>query len=370
MIGKQGRAAIAATLLCTLLVPAVSSVAGPKSRLQQIEAERDALQNRIEAGEADARTLKGRIKALGEQLTEIQKEIVRLDERIAQVASEVRTAQAAVDATQESIDRIEAVATRQAVELYKAGATDAIEALLNSDSLTELDARAELLGAAAQENTSALVRYGRLRVEIKAQHRELFNKKEELSAELKSRSIAKAKMDKARSELNADLATLNDKLGSQRVREGNLQDASDRLRGNLEAIQARNQVEALGTSAQGFIWPLNGPITSPYGPRWGRMHEGIDIDGYTGQPIVASKGGTVVIAEYYGGYGYAVAIDHGGGIATFYAHNNELAVSPGQRVDRGDLIAYVGNTGNSYGDHLHFEVRVNGDPQDPMYYLP
>lgn len=370
MIGRQGRAAIVVTLLCTILLPAVASTAGPQSRLQEIEAERESLERKIDSGEADARTLKEKIRLAGEQLTEIQKEIVRLDERIAVVSSKVRTAQSAVDATQKAIDRIEGVAAKQAVALYKSGATDAIEALLNSDSLTELDARAELLGAAAQKNTSALIRYGRLQVEIRAQHRELFNTKEELAAELKSRSIAKAAMDKKQAELNADLAALNEKLGDQRARHGDLQDASDRLRGNLEAIQARNQVEALGTSAQGFIWPLNGPVTSEYGPRWGRMHEGIDIDGYTGQPIVASKGGTVVIAEYYGGYGYAVAIDHGGGVATFYAHNSELAVSPGQQVDRGDLIAYVGNTGNSYGDHLHFEVRVNGSPQDPMYYLP
>lgn len=370
MGSKQGRAAIAATLLCTLLIPAVGSPAGVRSRLQQIEAESRALEQKIDAGEVEAGTLKDRIKALNEDLVVLQIAIEKLDEDIAEVSAKVRTAQAAIDSTQAEIDRIETIATQQAVTLYKAGATDAIEALLESDSLAELDARAELLGAAAQENTGALVRYGRLQVEIRAQHLELFRVKEELTAQLKSRSAARAQVEEKRGELAANLAALNEKLGEQRVRHGNLQDASDRLKGNLEAIQARNQVEALGTSAQGFIWPLNGPITSPYGPRWGRMHEGIDIDGYTGQPIVASKGGTVVISEYYGGYGYAIAIDHGGGVATFYAHNSKLLVSAGQQVDRGDMIAYVGNTGNSYGDHLHFEVRVNGSPVDPMNYLP
>ena len=370
MSRKQGRAAIVATLLCTILIPAVSSTAGPNARLEQIEAKREALEAKIKAGEAKAGTLQDEIDSLNRNITDLQMAINRLDVRISEIQSRVRTAQARIDETQAEIDKIRKVATQQAVALYKAGSSDAIDALLNSQSLTELDARAELLGVAAQENTGALIRYGRLRVEVRAAHRELFNIQQELTAEMKSRAIAKAKLAKQKIDAATKLAALTADLGAQRDREGDLQDQSDRLRGNLEAIHARNQVEALGTSAQGFIWPLNGPVTSPYGPRWGRMHEGIDIDGYTGQPIVAAKGGKVVIAEYYGGYGYAVAIDHGGGVATFYAHNSRLAVSPGEDVDQGELIAYVGNTGNSYGDHLHFEVRVNGSPQDPMNYLP
>lgn len=370
MIGKQGRAAIAATLLCTILIPAAASTAGGNSRLEQIETERAALEQKIEAGEAEAGDLKSRIDDLNEDLTALQIEMHRLDTKIEDVAAEVRTAQAAIDATQAQIDKIEGIATRQAVELYKAGATDAIEALLNSDSLTELDARAELLGAAAQQNTGALIRYGRLQVGIKAQHRELFNIEEELSAQLKSRAMAKAKLDQKRSELAKNLTALNNNLNARREKEGDLMDESDRIRGNLAAIAARHAVMARGTSAQGYIWPLNGAITSPYGPRWGRMHTGIDIDGYTGQPIVASKEGTVVLAEYYSGYGNAVVIDHGGGYATLYGHMSRFATHNGAHVEQGEIIGYVGCTGSCTGDHLHFEVRINGDPVDPMPYLP
>ncbi|MEA2452188.1 MAG: hypothetical protein QOG04_898 [Actinomycetota bacterium] len=370
MIGRQGRAAIAATILCTLLLPAISSTAGVQSRLEQIEAERNALEVKIAAGEAEAGTLKHHINDLNEQLTTLQIEMHRLDRKIDEISAQVRTAQAAIDATQSEIDKIEDVATRQAVELYKSGATDAIEALLNSDSLTELDARAELLGAAAQENTGALVRYGRLRVEIRSKHRELFNIEEELTAQMKSRAMAKAKLDQKRGELRANLDALNMSLNAKRDKEGNLLDESDRIRGNLLAIQARHAVMARGVSAEGYIWPLNGAINSPYGPRWGRMHTGIDIDGYTGQPIVASKDGVVVLAEYYSGYGNAVVIDHGGGYATLYGHMSRFAVRSGESVEQGEIIGYVGCTGSCTGDHLHFEVRINGDPVDPMPYLP
>jgi murein DD-endopeptidase MepM/ murein hydrolase activator NlpD len=129
-------------------------------------------------------------------------------------------------------------------------------------------------------------------------------------------------------------------------------------------------VATLGESAQGFIWPLNGPVTSPYGERWGSMHTGIDIDGYSGQPIVASKAGQVIMSSSYSGYGNTVIVDHGGGYATLYAHMSGFATSSGKYVEQGKVVGYVGCTGSCTGDHLHFEVRINGNPVDPMKYLP
>jgi murein DD-endopeptidase MepM/ murein hydrolase activator NlpD len=370
MSRRQGRAAIAATLLCTLLIPAVGSSAGLSSRLEQYEAERAAWETKVEALEGDASDLIGRIDGLDQQMRVLQIEINRLAADIATITAKVRTQQAAIDETQVEIDKIEDVATAQAVALYKAGATDAIEALLDSSSLAELDARAELLSEAAQQNTGSLIRFGRLQVEIKAERRALFNRKQELLAQQKNRAMASAQLHKKRAESNRLLVAVNERLGVARNKEGNLQDGIDRLRGDWAAIQARNQVEALGTSAQGLIWPINGSVTSPYGYRWGRMHTGIDIDGYSGQPIVASKEGVVVLASYYSGYGLTVIIDHGGGVATLYAHQSRTNVSNGESVEQGDVIGYVGCTGSCTGDHLHFEVRVNGEPTDPMNYLP
>ena len=369
MSRKQGRAAIVATLLCTILIPAVGSVAAP-SRLEKIQAEREALEAKIEAGEEKAGTLQEEIGDLDRNITELQIAINRLDSRITEIEARVRTAQARIDETQAEIDKIKKVATEQAVALYKAGSTDAIDALLDSESLAELDARAELLGVAAQENTGALIRYGRLRVEVRAAHRDLFNIQQELTAEMKSRAMAKARLAKDKARLNANLAVLNERQDNRRNREGDLQDAADRITGDIAAIAARNAVEKLGTSSTGFIWPLNGNVTSPFGYRWGRQHTGIDIDGYTGQPLVAVKEGRVILASYYGGYGLTVLIDHGGGYVTLYAHQSSLNVSAGDSVEQGDVIGYVGCTGSCTGDHTHFEVRVNSEPRDPMLYLP
>jgi murein DD-endopeptidase MepM/ murein hydrolase activator NlpD len=123
-------------------------------------------------------------------------------------------------------------------------------------------------------------------------------------------------------------------------------------------------------STTGLIWPVNGPITSPFGPRWGGFHPGIDIGVPTGTPIQAAAAGTVIWCGWQSGYGNLVVIDHHNGIATAYAHQSRIAVSCNQDVAQGQLIGYVGCTGFCTGPHLHFEVRVNGAPVDPLGYLP
>jgi murein DD-endopeptidase MepM/ murein hydrolase activator NlpD len=122
-------------------------------------------------------------------------------------------------------------------------------------------------------------------------------------------------------------------------------------------------------SAAGFIWPVHGVLTSGFGWRWGRMHEGIDLAVASGTPVVAAASGTVIVAGWMGGYGNLVVIDHGNGLATAYGHNTSVTVGYGQTVAQGQLIAYSGSTGHSTGPHVHFEVRVNGSPVDPLGYL-
>jgi len=129
------------------------------------------------------------------------------------------------------------------------------------------------------------------------------------------------------------------------------------------------------TNSGAMIWPITGPITSEFGwrnhPIFGgqRFHSGIDIGGDYGMPIHAAQGGIVSHAGWIDGYGNTVMIEHGGGIVTLYGHNESLAVSVGQQVGQGEVIAYCGSTGNSTGPHCHFEVRMNGEPVSPFNYL-
>lgn len=124
-----------------------------------------------------------------------------------------------------------------------------------------------------------------------------------------------------------------------------------------------------GQLQQAFDWPARARISSRFGIRWGKMHNGIDIAVVTGTPIKAAADGKVIYSGTNGGYGIMVIVDHGKGVETRYAHHSRNAVKVGQTVKRGDVIAYSGNTGVSTGPHLHFEIRYNGSAVDPLKYL-
>jgi len=123
------------------------------------------------------------------------------------------------------------------------------------------------------------------------------------------------------------------------------------------------------------VWPVRGWVTSPFGNRISpltgmiQFHEGIDIAAQIGTPVVAPADGVVIKADFEAGYGNVVELSHGYGLKTIFGHNSRLNVKPGQHVKRGDIIAYTGNTGSSTGPHLHYEVRVNGLPVNPVRYL-
>ena len=138
----------------------------------------------------------------------------------------------------------------------------------------------------------------------------------------------------------------------------------------VDRVITRGTKELPSSGGGSFQMPSNGKLTSRFGSRWGRKHNGIDVSAAVGTNIYAADSGKVIYSQYNnGGFGYLIQIDHGNGIVTYYAHCNELLVPEGTVVAKGDVIATVGNTGRSTGPHLHFEVRVNGTPVDPGEYL-
>jgi murein DD-endopeptidase MepM/ murein hydrolase activator NlpD len=135
------------------------------------------------------------------------------------------------------------------------------------------------------------------------------------------------------------------------------------------ALDSAVTATGTATAADGWVRPTNGSVSSGFGPRWGTQHEGIDIAAASGTPVRAATDGVVKKASWYGGYGNAVIIDHGGGVKTLYGHNSALTVKPGDRVQAGEVIAKVGSTGDSTGPHLHFEVQVDGKAINPRPWL-
>lgn len=143
------------------------------------------------------------------------------------------------------------------------------------------------------------------------------------------------------------------------------------VQGPIEETDQRETSSVMGGSMPELdSWPVMGTLSSGFGKRWGRMHKGIDIAAETGEPIRAVEGGTVVFAGDRGTYGNTVIINHGDGFRSLYAHASKLKVSSGERVEEGQVIALVGNSGRSTGPHLHLELLYKGQPVDPQKYLP
>jgi murein DD-endopeptidase MepM/ murein hydrolase activator NlpD len=203
-----------------------------------------------------------------------------------------------------------------------------------------------------------------------------------------------AQLISSQQQLATARASKRDTLSSIKVNEHEfvaeasaLQSQSAALAAKIQAAQRAAAARAAATpsapsgstgtaqpSSSGFIWPVNGPITSPFGSRClgngdCSSHPGIDIGVPAGTPIHAAASGTVIYAGWMSGYGNLTVIDHGRGLATAYGHQSSIAVGLGQSVSQGQLIGYVGCTGYCFGAHLHFEVRVNGSPVDPLGYL-
>jgi murein DD-endopeptidase MepM/ murein hydrolase activator NlpD len=179
-----------------------------------------------------------------------------------------------------------------------------------------------------------------------------------------------AKLTTARKEQRGTLVAVQETRQEYLNEEQGLLAQSAALTAKIQAAQSARTASGDTTpSPSGLIWPVQGPVTSPFGMRWGRMHEGIDIGVPDGTPIHAAASGTVIYAGWEDGYGNLVVLDNGGNLATAYAHQSQIAVSVGQAVTQGEVVGYSGCTGHCLGPHLHFEVRINGSPVDPLGYL-
>jgi murein DD-endopeptidase MepM/ murein hydrolase activator NlpD len=244
---------------------------------------------------------------------------------------------------------------------------DALDQLHYLDAIARQDKRIASLVASARDDVHvARERTKKVRSRVHAETQVVAVRTQQ-QREVKDQLLA------SRSSLSGKRSRQKSQLASTReqetvlISEANALAAEDaRIRGQLAAAQGATDSTP---SASGLIWPVNGPVTSPFGYRWGRLHAGIDIGVPYGTPIHAAAAGTVVLAAWTGGYGNYTCIDHGGGLATCYAHQSSYAVSTGAQVSQGQVIGYVGSTGHSFGAHLHFEVRINGNPVDPLGYL-
>ena len=273
------------------------------------------------------------------------------------------------------------------VQLYKADKPDVVTVVLESDGFADLLERTEFMQRVSDQDARIIDRVRTARAEAKrteARLDKLEKRQTKVAAAIEARRDAVAarqgparrpprlvrrgalrQVDRARQHAREPPAPRGRPRGAGEARTRASRRSSPPPRtAPRPAPPARSS-----PGSGGMVWPVNGPIVSPFGMRWGRLHAGVDIAVPAGTPIRAAKSGRVILLGWTGGYGNYTCIGHGGGVSTCYAHQSRYATSNGANVSQGQVIGYVGCTGHCFGDHLHFEVRVGGAPVNPMGYL-
>ena len=318
------------------------------------------------------------------ELKQVQADRIRLDQDITKTEAELKAAQ-------ERLQSREKVFYKRVRDIYINGRLSYLDVVVGSKDFSDFANRMEMLKRILQADMELINT-------IKTEREEIASKKAKLEADrakvLELEKVAQEKQtiinqkkakrqavleramndrdtaDRAYNELMASSASITAML-QQRAAERAAAAAAASQGGGGGGATTTTWVQGTGQLAA----PVNAPITSDFGwrihPIYGtsRLHAGTDFGVDEGTPVHAADGGVVVEAGWISGYGYTVIIDHGNGMSTLYAHNSDVAVSPGQTVSKGQVVSYSGNTGGSTGPHLHFEVRINGEPTDPMGYL-
>jgi murein DD-endopeptidase MepM/ murein hydrolase activator NlpD len=373
------------------------SAADHRNRAQDARQRADAADRRAEELQAEIRNLDASLENYVQQAAELAPQVRDATARTTALTEEVNTLQAEVDEltgqiteTEEELAHQQELLNNRAVSTYRGGEADLLSVLFGAQDLGDLIARAESIMTVLDHNSQ-------ISIDLQFLQRRLEHEKSRLDHILSDVAERRA----AAAEAEAELRTLQQRAQTaadtaerlSRERSGMLADTqanADRLRAlateeEAMAAQITRQLSSggsLGGSTgsgvfQGrMTWPVPGftRVTSPFGmrnhPIFGgqRMHTGVDIagPGINGAAVVASGNGRVIASGWRGGYGNTIIIDHGDGVTTLYAHLQSMSVGVGQQVSAGQRIGAVGSTGNSTGPHLHWEVRVNGQPRNPM----
>ena len=392
MGAMQVRSAHLRVLIAACAVVALACFAGASASGQDLQTRLQHKKDRLAQVKDHAGVLSTTIAKYGNQIDDLIGQIAVLRNREAIVQAHLSDKQAELHADRVRLQKLHVHLHRslgalrnRLVDIYRSGQPDMLTVILDSSGFNDLVDRYEYLKRIEQQDADVIDNVRTLRNDVRdtvdrvqGERDEIAARKQELvrtQSELQSRQ---ADLDAARANREAALSSV--KRNAKEL-EGDVSKIQNQITAQIQAAQQAAGVPApaagpyQGESSQGFIWPVNGPVTSPFCEQraWESCHPGIDIGIPSGTPIHAAANGVVIFTQseaVSGGYGNYTCIDHGGGISTCYAHQESFAVSPGEQVKQGQVIGYSDCTGLCFGPHLHFEVRINGTVTDPMAYLP
>lgn len=361
-------------LLAALPGPAVAAsseerrLAATRAKIAQIRKQIDTVEDR-RAGRAAA-------------LAEAERQVAAVLDAVASAEAAVQRQAEAVTNAEAQLERLQvqeavqqAAVRGRTVTLYKHGNAVPLNGMLDAATTRDALRRTALLDILDRTDRRRFEHLKISQVATAAQRKTLEAERAVLARVADQQRAILADVEELRQHRALALGGVNEELQQLQVQERHLESESRKIaalaRRSSRSVASRGGgAVAAGPVVGGWTWPVRGRVTSEYGRRWGRAHEGIDIGAPTGTTIVAARGGRVTYTGRMSGYGLLTLVDHGGGIVTAYAHQTRFGARTGDAVSAGQPIGYVGCTGSCTGPHLHFEVRVNGSPRNPRNYLP
>jgi len=397
-------AAIPLLLWSALPVPG-QGAAPPQQRLERLEGQIDRTRDRIGRKKGAEGVLASEIAAWSRRIGRLEGSIGRLTQRqsvleldlgakraeLAEIQGDLRAERARLVRLRARLEETRRALARRLVEIYQADKPDVLTVVLNSEGFAELLERTEFIRRVSDQDRRIVLLVRRAKADATRTEARLDR------LEARQQQVTQAVAARRDEVVAVKQQLVGTRIGLQRTRDGKrqallrvredrheleedlqaMQASSDAIRAQLQRAQAASSggggsapAGPVRQGAGGFVWPVSGPITGVFGEsRPGHMHAGIDVAVPVGTPVRASAAGRVVLATVQSGYGNIMCVQHAGPVSTCYAHLSSFGASVGASVGKGAVIASSGNTGRSTGPHVHYEVRVNGTPVNPMGYL-
>ncbi|MBR3598716.1 MAG: peptidoglycan DD-metalloendopeptidase family protein [Lachnospiraceae bacterium] len=359
-----------------------SSISELEEQVEEAEGKKAAAQEILDQLQSEQTNILDAIKLLDEQVAEYTAQITELEAKKDALEADIQVTLEELEVAKEN-EAAQYEAMKSHIQYaYESGDVTYIETLFTSSDVSDIVNQTEYAEQILNYDTNMLnemidikktIATTQLELEtnlaaVEEIEAEVTENKEAVELMIEGKQVQAANYASSIEDYEEKIAAIQADIDATNATIAEMEAAAERAR--QEALAAGQDVQIYYTGGT-LQWPVStgGVITSPFGPRWGTVHQGLDIGCSTGTPIVACEAGTVIGAAYSSSMGNYVLIDHGGGVTTVYMHNSSLCVGYGQTVSRGEVIALAGSTGNSTGPHCHLGLRINGSYVDPLPYL-
>jgi murein DD-endopeptidase MepM/ murein hydrolase activator NlpD len=353
-----------------------------KAKIRVKKAKEGVLTSTITRYNHRIQGLQGEIRGLQDRQNRIQVSLDAKRRELYSTQDKLEKAKDRLARLKVYLAKAQKVLAARLVQMYKDGEPDVLTVVLESDGFEDLLERTQFLDRITNQDNQIITKVRTLKAQTTKQTKELARLQKQQKAAAAAIELRRNQVSAVKGRLVSSRSDLQSARDGRQVILSRVRSTRHRLEGDLSKMQAQvaaqlrqaQQGPAAGPIRRGtgsMIWPVNGPITSPFCERraWESCHPGIDIGVPAGTPIRAADSGRVVIAGWTGGYGNYTCIQHTASLSSCYGHQSSIGVSVGQNVSQGQVIGRVGCTGLCFGDHLHFEVRINGAVTNPLNYL-